>query len=488
MAKEDFGITVKKHKDFSEWFTQINQKAELTDLRYNVQGFIVHMPWAVRITRRIYDLFNEEVERDGHEPLLFPTVIPEENLIKEAEHAGFVPDVFWVEKAGEEKLEKRLALRPTGETAFYSMYSLWIRSYKDLPFKRYQTEITTFRNEKTTRPFIRGREFMFFETHDVFATHEESFIQIKKDMEIMDKIVKEKLCIPFIFFQRPSWDKFKGAKDTFASDTLLPDGKTIQISSTHDLAQKFAIPFGISFTDKDEQKKYGWQTCFGPGIWRIMASLISMHGDDTGLILPFDIAPTQIIIVPITFSKNKADSKKVLSKCKEIEKELKDYRIKLDLSDNSPGFKFNRWELLGVPLRIEVGPKEAKSNKATLVLRDTKEKITMSISKLNKEIEKQSKSLNKRLSQRAETWFKSQIRATDNLEDLKLILEKEKGFIKVPFCSIEKEGEKCADILKEKTNGGSVRGISFAKHEKAEGNCIICKNKANYLVYIAKSY
>jgi len=286
--KVEIGITVKKADNFSEWYTQLcsEQGADLVDIRYGVAGFVVHKPWAFKILRGIYDLLDKEIEADGHQPLLFPTVIPEENLMKEKEHAGFAPNVFWITQAGEEKLERRLALRPTGETAFYPMYSLWIRSYKDLPFKMFQSRITVFRNEATTRPFLRGREFMFYETHDVFATHKEALDQINTDMNIMKKVAYDTLKIPFIFFRRPKWDKFLGANDTYASDTLMPDGRRNQCSSTHDLGQNFAKVYGVKFKDKDGEDKFGYQTCFGPGIYRLMAALIAIHGDDNGLILP----------------------------------------------------------------------------------------------------------------------------------------------------------------------------------------------------------
>ncbi|MHA2103081.1 MAG: aminoacyl--tRNA ligase-related protein, partial [Candidatus Hodarchaeales archaeon] len=305
------GITVKKSKNFSEWFTQVVKKAELADIRYGVAGFIVHLPNGYRLTRTIYEYLEKEFELDDHEPMLFPIVTLEENLKKEEEHAGFTPEVYWITEAGSEKLERRLALRPTGETQIYPMYSLWVRSYNDLPLKRYQSRITVYRNEMNTRPFFRGREFMFMESHDVFVDHKGAMEQIYKDMEIMDKAIWEKLFIPFIFFRRPQWDKFKGADDTYASDTLNPDGRRNQISSTHDLGTNFAKAFDVQYIDESGESQYAHQTCFGPGIWRITAALISIHGDDNGLVLPFDIAPTQVVVVPITFSNKEEQNEKL---------------------------------------------------------------------------------------------------------------------------------------------------------------------------------
>ncbi|MBI4447767.1 proline--tRNA ligase [Candidatus Woesearchaeota archaeon] len=495
MGKEEkIGITVKKDENFSEWYSQVclEQGAKLVDIRYGVQGFVVHRPWAFKILRRVYDYFDEEVEKDGHQPFLFPTVIPEENLIREKEHAGFAPDVFWVTEAGTEKLERRVALRPTGETAIYPIYALWIRSYKDLPFKGYQSRITVFRNEKTTRPFLRGREFMFYETHDVFATHKEATQQITKDMEIMEEVVRKKLKLPFIFFKRPQWDKFKGADETYASDTLMPDGKRNQMSSTHDLGQKFAKAYQIQIQDENGKEQYPWQTCFGPGIYRIMAALIGIHGDDTGLILPFDVAPTQLIIVPITFSKDQEKTKKVIAKCQQIKEKIKNfgYRVEVDLTENSPGFKFNNWEMLGVPIRIEIGPKEAEEETLTIARRTSREKKKIKIAELEKEIKKSAEILEKEMAEKAEKYFEGKTKETNSKKELIEIMRTYRGFVKVPFCSISSDGEKCADILKEETVGGCVCGIKLENPEKAKktDKCVICGKEAKHIVYVAKSY
>src|SRR3989344_1081601 len=248
MAKE--GKHPGKKENFSEWYTWVVNEAELADIRYGVQGFIVHMPWGFRIIRRLYEYLEKEVEDDNHQPFLFPLVIKKENLEKEKQHAGFAPDVFWVTKAGNKNIEEEIALRPTGETQIYPTYALWIQGHTDLPFKGYQSRICVYRNEKTTRPFLRGREFMFFETHDVFSTHEQALNQVETDLEICKKVILGKLKIPFLFFKRPQWDKFKGAVNTFTPDTMMPDGKRNQIASTHDLGQNFSKAYNIQFIDK----------------------------------------------------------------------------------------------------------------------------------------------------------------------------------------------------------------------------------------------
>ncbi len=483
------GVTVKKSENFSEWYTQIcgETGAQLVDLRYDVQGFIVHRPWSMKVFRKIYQFFEEEVEKDHHEPMLFPTVIPEEHLMKEKEHAGFTPEVFWIECAGEKKLEKRLALRPTGETQIYPLYHYWIRSYNDLPLKGYQSRITTFRNEMTTRPFLRGREFMFFETHDVFASHEESVKQIKTDLEIMKRVIRDKLKIPFLFLQRPKWDVFKGADETFTSDSILPDGKRIQVSSTHDLGHNFAKAFDVKFVGKDGKWNYAFQTCFGPGIWRIFGTMIAIHGDDQGLMLPFCVAPLQIVIVPITFAKEKEKSDKVLKVCEKLEKELKEkYTVLLDLSDRSPGFKFNEWEMKGVPIRLEVGPRDLDNDQVTIGLRTSQEKLNVKLKDLNKKIPELAEQNDRVLEDTAVKYFKDNIKDAKTLEEIKKIIKDHRGFVRIPFCSVQNDGKKCAETLKSETLV-DVCGFLFEREEKTSGNCAVCGKKATKVVYAAKS-
>lgn len=493
MAEEgQKGITVKKNENFSEWYTQVVQKAELADIRFGIQGFIVHRPWGFFIIRKIYEYLEEELERQDHVPYLFPVAVKEENLAKEKEHAGFTPEVFWVTEAGNKKIEERFALRPTGEAQIYPLYSLWLRSHKDLPFKGYQSRHFVYRNEMTTRPFLRGREFLFFESHNVFNTHKEIGNQIKEDLETCKKVIYDKIKIPFLYFKRPHWDKFKGADQTYTPDTLMPDGKRNQLASTHDLGRNFSKAYDIKVKGRGEKEYHVYQTCFGPGIWRIMAAIIGVHGDDKGLILPFDMAPLQIVIIPIRFANKKTDSEKVIKKCRELEIKLKGlgYKIKFDDGEETPGFKYNKWELFGVSLRIEIGPKEIKEKTISLVLRTESKRKKIKISNLNKEIKKSSKKLDKDIQTQANNYFKNRTKSSDSLEELKDTISKYRGFIKVPFCSVEKDGEGCADILKAETGGGNVCGTLYPKEEKVKPNqrCIICGKKAKHTVYVAKSY
>jgi len=482
-VSEQLGITVKKNENFSEWFSEVCFKADLIDLRYNIQGFVVHKPWAMRIIKKIYEFFERELEARDHEPVLFPVVIPEENFEKEREHVeGFKPEVFWVTEAGDKKLEKKLALRPTSETAFYQMYSLWIRSWRDLPLKLYQS-VAVYRYESQTRPFLRGREFLWIEAHDAFETHEEALEQIKEDMEVCKKVIWEKLGIPFLFFKRPKWDKFAGAVDTYAADTIMPDGKVNQISSTHDLGHNFAKAFNIKFLNREEKKEYVWQTCFGPGIWRIMAALIAIHGDDKGLILPFDVAPIQVVIIPIIFSESDIES--IKKKSKEIERllEKNGIRCKTDWRDETPGWKFNDWELKGVPIRIELGPREIKEGKVTLCRRDNGSRIIVNESEIVDKIREIGNDILESLKKRAKKSFDEKVVEVATKEFLMEMIKKGK-VVKMNFCG----REECAMEIKEMTNGAKVRGTPLDMEEKPSGKCVWCGRKAKEVVYIAKAY
>jgi prolyl-tRNA synthetase len=334
------GITISKEEDFSGWYTELINKAELADIRYNIKGFVVYREWATITIKKMYAKYEKCMEDNGHMPLTMPSLIPESNFLLEADHVeGFAAEVFWVTEAGSSgKLAERLALRPTSETALYKMYSLWIQSYKDLPYKRYLSCQIWRYEGKMTRPFFRAREFHWIEGHDVFATMEGALRQVQEDMEMTYQMIQDEFGIPIIFFERPQWDKFAGAINTYAADALMGSGKVLQLPSTHLLGQNFSKPFDVKFIDKDGEEKYGFQTCYGPAISRIYGGMIAYLGDDKGLILPFDLAPVQIIIIPILF---KGKEEKVLKKCQEISEKIKDkYIVKIDDRDESAGSKY----------------------------------------------------------------------------------------------------------------------------------------------------
>jgi len=490
MAEEE-GLTVKKSENFSEWYTQVVEKAELSDIRYNVKGFIVFRPWSVMSMELMYDLLEAELRAKGHVPVWFPAVIPESNFTKEAEHVkGFSAQVFWITEAGTpaEKLEERLALRPTSETAMYNMYATWIRSWRDLPMKLYQ-RCQVWRYEgKATRPFIRSREFYWIESHNVFATEDEMMAQVREDMEITEAVVHKRYAVPFLFFQRPQHDKFPGAVNTYAADTMMPDGRALQLPSTHALGQNFSKVFDIKFVDKDKNDQYAWQTCFGPAVSRILAAVVSLHGDDRGLVMPPEIAPVQIIIVPIFDDSSK---EKVLKEAESVKAKLEkqkqnQFRVELDARDEyTPGWKYNYWELKGVPLRVEIGPQDVEKRQVVFVRRDTGEKKDVPESKLAVAAKATLRDVQRSLLKKADNDFKKSIFKANTMHGLKKILRERGGFVRVHWCG----NVECADYIKAETDGGVIRGTLFGdttKHEK--GRCVHCKKETDNVVYVAKQY
>ena len=486
ISKEKITFRISKNEDFSEWYSEIVARAELADLRYNIKGFIVIMPWAVQVIEKLYKLWEDELQKQGHLPCIFPALIPEGNFKKEAEHVqGFSPDVFWVSSVGEAEIHEKLALRPTSETAFYQLFSLWIRSYKDLPFKRYQRANVWRYETKATRPFIRSREIYWIEAHDCFITKEEAEKQVLADISMTEKIMHKKLGIPFYAFKRPEWDKFAGAVYTIGSDSLMPDGRVIQQPSTHFLGQEFSKAFDVKFMDKDGEEKYAYITCYGPAMSRIIASLISVHGDDSGLILPFCISPIQAVIIPIIKSSNK---EKVLEYCEKIKKELENSGIscRIDDSEKKPGEKFYYWEMKGVPLRLDIGEREAKTGELSLYLRDKGEKKNIKEKDIAETIKQEGENLDERLRAKADKGFEKSISDVKSIEEIKKAVGQKK-IARVNFCSTGKDGQKCAETI-EKETGASVRGTRHDIKEKASGKCMICNKKANEVVYVARSY
>jgi prolyl-tRNA synthetase len=483
----DAKITVKKDDDFSEWFTQLMKKAELADIRYNIKGFPVYMPWAVKSIRKITRMWEAELESNGHEPLIMPLLIPESNFHREADHVkGFTPEVFWVTQAGDDKFEERLALRPTSETALYDMYGKWIQSYNDLPFKRYQS-CSVYRYEtKMTRPFLRTRELHWSEAHDVFATEEDAYAQVKEDMETTHKLIYTKLAMPHIFFKRPQWDKFAGAVNTYAADVLLPSGKVLQLPSTHMLGQGFAKAFDVKFLDKDEQTKFGWITCYGPCHSRNYGALITFHGDDKGLVLPWDVVPVEIVVVPI-FIKDKIDV--VLAKCNALITDLKSEGFTVifdDKKETSPGFKYNHWEMKGVPIRIEVGPKDVEKGSVAIYRRDLGAKEFIKDADVLSHLVNIKNTFTENLRNKATEKIKSLTVDAKTVDEIREAINKNM-IVRTSFCSTELDGETCAKVI-EKDIGAYVRGEWFNKNEEVFCDCPICGKKAKHVVYIAKAH
>lgn len=472
-------------QNFSEWFHEIIQQAEIMDIRYPVKGLYVWCPFGFKIRQLVYSKLRELLDRD-HDEVYFPALIPETELGKEGEHIkGFEDEVFWVTHGGLEPLDVKLALRPTSETAMYPIFKLWIRSHADLPLKVYQI-VNTFRYEtKHTRPLIRLREITSFkEAHTAHRSYEEAEEQVKEAVKLYKEFY-DFLAIPYLIFRRPDWDKFPGADYTIAFDTIMPDGRTLQIGTVHHLADNFARTFDIKYETPDGDHAYVHQTCYGISE-RCIASLISIHGDDLGLILPFEVAPVQIVIIPILYRGREAQVEELSRKLFE---KLKDYgyRVLLDDSDERPGAKYYKWELKGVPVRFEIGPKEAETGTVVISFRDEKKKFSLSFEEITKEkIEEWAKELKQRLRNRAIEMAKSRIKFFDNLDDLANWIE-QRGVGFVYLCS----STECGEVVEENTKG-SVLGRfeelpDWLEGFEYKGKCIVCGGEG-YLTGVAKTY
>jgi prolyl-tRNA synthetase len=477
----------KKEENMNEWFNELIRETELVDDRYNVKGFVIYREWSAMSLRKMYNIFEKVLNKKNHMPLYMPVVIPEQNFYKESEHVkGFTPEVFWVTEHGDkEKLEEKLALRPTSETAFYQMYSLWIRSYNDLPYKRYQSGSVYRYETKATRPFLRGREFLWIETHCAFRNEEDAMEQIYEDMRTTKEVITDVFGIPVLFLKRPQWDKFAGAVDTYAADTITQNGKFLQTATTHYLGTNFAKAFNVKYKDEKEKDNLAHLTCYGPGISRELGTIVAVHGDNKGLRFPFEIAPKQIVIVPILI---KGKEKEVLKKVNEIYKKLsKTYDVILDDStQKTPGEKFYFWEQKGVPIRIEIGPKDIENKKAGIFRRDLNSKEFILEKELAKTISKIAKEFTLNLKKQAEKTFKENIVEVRDMKALEKALENNK-VVRAPFCSIDRDGEKYADMIKEKT-GAEIKGVVLTKETAPKEQCIASGKPAKHHVYIGRGY
>jgi len=474
---------ISKKDNFSGWYSEILAKAEVTDLRYGVKGFVVIRPWGARIIDKMYRIYESAMRATGHEPAIFPAVIPEGNFKKEASHVdGFAPDVFWLEK---KQGEERLALRPTSETAFYDLYKIWIRSYRDLPLKLYQ-RANVFRNEtKATRPLIRSREFHWIEAHDAFATKKDAEAQVQDDIVMTEEVMHKIFGVPFLAMKRPAWDKFPGAEYTIGSDSILPDGKIIQQPSTHLISQHFVKAFDVKFKDSNEKEKFCWMTCYGPCMSRMLASIISLHGDDSGLVLPYTLAPVQVVIVPIgdvDVSGIRAD----------LMREYID--VDVDDSDKRLGEKFYYWEMKGVPFRVEVGAKEIESGEVTVFIRDSREKVSVKMDELAESIKNLGAEYDERLIARADEFFSKRVVDCSSKGDVKKALGAGK-VARFSFCSCDKGGAKCAEFIEKElsarvmgTLASEVSGARCQVPGEKLGKCVVCGAKAGCVVYAGKSY
>lgn len=467
--------------DFSEWFHNILEEAEIIDIRYPVKGMHVWQPQGFKIRKYTLDILKNILD-ETHEEVLFPLLVPEDELAKEAIHVkGFEEEVYWVTHGGLTELNKKLALRPTSETAMYPMFALWVRSHSDLPMKLYQI-VNTFRYEtKHTRPLIRVREITTFkEAHTVHATSDECKKQVQKAIEIYREFF-DMLGIPYSISKRPQWDKFPGAEYTMAFDTVLPDGKTLQIGTVHNLGQTFAKTFDITYETAEGEHEYVYQTCYGVSD-RVIASIIGIHGDEKGLCLPPAVAPYQIVIIPIIFKKGREE---VLEFCQNMADKLKNagLRVYLDDRDIRAGKKYYEYEMRGIPLRMEIGPRDIENKNAIIFRRDKLEKETISIE--SDEFINNIKSILENISHdmKENAWrsFNKHIKDVQTIEEATSEIEENKGIVRFYWCG----DEACGKELEEKVK---VDILGIQDENAATEECINCKKPAKCKTLIAKTY
>ncbi|MDP4177121.1 MAG: proline--tRNA ligase [Bacillota bacterium] len=462
--------------DFAQWYTDIVKKAELADYS-SVKGFMVIRPYGYALWENIQKDLDARFKATGHENVYMPVLIPESLLQKEKEHVeGFAPEVAWVTHGGTEELTEKLCVRPTSETLFCEHYAKIIQSYNDLP-KLYNQWCSVVRWEKTTRPFLRTSEFLWQEGHTAHATAEESEEETIKMLNIYAKHCEEILAIPVVKGQKTDKEKFAGAKATYTIESLMHDGKALQSGTSHNFGDNFSRAFGIQYSDKTGKLEYVHQTSWGMTT-RLIGAVIMVHGDNSGLVLPPKIAPIQVVIIPIAAHKGG-----VIEKAEEIkEKLLNIARVKLDATDKTPGWKFNEYEMKGVPIRLEIGPKDIENNQAVLVRRDTREKITVSLDELTAKIPELLENIQASLLEKARNLRDEKTFSASDINEFKDIVENKPGFVKAMWCG----NRECEDKIKE-TTGATSRCIPFEQEHIAD-TCVCCGQKAKHMVYWGKAY
>lgn len=480
MSKE-IGITVTKNDDFSEWYTQVVLKAELADYA-PVKGLIVLRPDGYSIWESIRSALDEKFRKEGIRNGFLPVLIPESLLGKEKKHfAGFNPEAFWVTHSGNNEIGDRLALRPTSETLAYSMYSKWIKSWRDLPLKINFWNTALRAEIKATKPFLRNSEFLWQEGHTVHSTSKEAEEEVMKILDIYKKIVEGELAIPVITGKKTEKEKFVGAVYTTTMESLMPDGKALQMGTSHFLGQNFAKPFDVKFSDKDNVENFVWQTSWGVS-WRLIGAMIMVHGDNKGLVLPPKVSPIQVVIVPIYYSED--DAKKVKEKADEIEKMLLDKKIRVHVdirSELTPGFKFHDWELKGIPLRIEIGPKDIAKKKVVIATRHNQEKTDLEIEKINGEIDGVLEKIQNEMFEAAKKILRERSISVNDYEKFKAELEKG-GFLYAPWCG----DEICEEKIKDET-GAEIRVIPF-EEKNQNAKCVYCGKSSTVTPIFARGY
>ncbi|MCQ2486602.1 MAG: proline--tRNA ligase [Clostridia bacterium] len=463
--------------DFAQWYTDIVKKAELIDYT-SVKGCMVIRPYGYAIWENIQGILDRRFKETGHENVNMPMFIPESLLNKEKDHiAGFAPEVAWVTHGGSEELEERLCVRPTSETLFCEHFANIVQSYRDLP-KLYNQWVSVVRWEKTTRPFLRSREFLWQEGHTIHATAEEAIAETEQMLNIYADFCENELAMPVVRGRKTESDKFAGAEATYAIEALMHDGKALQAGTSHYFGDGFAKAFGIQFQNKEGKLQAPFETSWGMTT-RLIGAIIMTHGDDNGLALPPAVAPIQVAIIPVASHKPG-----VIEKATEVKEALaKDFRVKLDDSDNSPGWKFAEYEMKGVPVRIEIGPRDIENNQCVIVTRHNREKTFVSLDNLNEAVAQKLEEVRQGLFDRAMENRENKTYRVKTIDEIKTALkENGDGLVRAMWC----ESPECEEKVKEETGVGS-RCIPFDQ-ENISDTCVCCGKPARTMVLWGKAY
>ncbi len=464
-------------EDFAQWYTDVVKKAELMDYS-SVKGCMIFLPAGYALWENIQSILDKRFKETGVENVYMPLFIPESLLQKEKDHVeGFAPEVAWVTEGGGEKLEERMCVRPTSETLFCDLYKNIIHSYRDLP-KIFNQWCSVVRWEKTTRPFLRSREFLWQEGHTMHETLEDAEDRTVQMLNVYADFLKEDLAIPTIKGRKTDKEKFAGAIATYTIEAMMHDGKALQSGTSHNFGDGFAKAFGIEYTGRDNKLHNPFQTSWGLST-RLIGALIMVHGDDRGLVLPPHIAPTQVVVVPIQQQKEG-----VLETCLKVEKEyLSGLRVKVDDSERSPGFKFAEQEMRGFPIRIEIGPRDIENGECIVVRRDSLEKITVKLSELKEYIPSLLETIQNDMYERARDHLDHSIYEAKDYEEFKHLIDEKPGFVRAMWCG----DVECEDQIKADTTATS-RCMPFEGNEPISDKCICCGKAAKHLVIWGKAY
>ena len=480
----------RKQENFSEWYNEIIELANLSDKRYPVKGMNVWTGYGWRIMRTIDELTRGYMDECGHEEVCFPLLISKDQFQKEADHIkGFDAEVYWVTHAGRNELDVPLLLRPTSETSMYPMFALWVRSHNDLPLKTYQV-VNTFRYEtKQTRSFIRMREIHFFEAHTCHTDFEDAERQIQEDLQVMKKLAED-LALPFILAKRPRWDTFPGAFYTIGVDTIMPTGKSLQLASIHQYKTNFSEPYEIKYEDRNGEQQFAHQTTYGMSE-RLLGAIVGVHGDDLGLILPPRIASYQAVIVPIPA---KGKQEEVFEEAKKLKGELSGFRVQIDLADERPGSKYFKWERKGVPVRVEIGLRDMKKGQVVLVRRDTREKLFVKREEAAQRLGELLETMQADMYARA---CEGQEKLIITVTDDHMKADGENKVLRFSFCGSEDCAQELEKDLGIKILGEAVdeMGVSIKPDESLNGeytgkpSCLVCgKPVPDTVTFGAKTY